>query len=383
VRILSFSYCYPSAARPTWGVFVAQRLHAMARRAEVEVVSPAPVFPGARWLRGAPGPLRDEWGGLAVHRPRFLCVPGILKNHDARLYARGVRKWLARRCRDRRADILDAHFVWPDGVGVSILAREAGIPYSITLRGRIYPCLEVPSQKRQCAEALARADAVISVDGAMARIAVELGARKDRVHVIPNGVDMERFRIRPKAEARAALGLPLDGRLLVTVAHLGPRKGHREAISALASLPQDVRLAIVGGDGAGGRNEKALRALAAKAGVASRVIFAGPQPYDRVPLYFSAADCSVLASYREGCPNAVLESLASGTPAVATPVGGVPDMIVPGVNGATVPVAEVAPLSAALRAALERSWDPAAVSASPCVKSWDAVAREVIRVLGR
>jgi glycosyltransferase involved in cell wall biosynthesis len=359
---------------------VAQRLAALRRLGELEVVSPAPVFPGARWLRGAPPPLEGEWHGLTVHRPRFLCVPGILKNWDARLYARGLRKWLGARCREQRPDILDSHFIWPDGVGVSLLARELGIPYSITLRGRIYPCLEVPSQKRQCAEALRHAAAVISVDSAMAKIAVELGAAPPRVHVIPNGVDLERFRIRPKAEARAALGLDPAARWLVTVAHLGPRKGHKETIEALARLPGEVRLVLVGADPDGGRNENRLRELARRLGVEGRVVFAGSQPYDRVPLYFCAADCSVLASYREGCPNAVLESLACGTPAVATAVGGVPDMIAPGANGAMVPVREVDPLAAGIRSVLDREWDAAAVRASPCVKSWDGVAEEVMRV---
>jgi glycosyltransferase involved in cell wall biosynthesis len=275
--------------------------------------------------------------------------------------------------------LLDAHFIWPDGVGVYHLARQLGMPYVITLRGKIYPCLEVPSMKRQCAEALRAAAAVISVDSAMADIAVQLGTPRARVHVIPNGVDLEFFRPREKAAARRELGLPLDGRLLVTVAHLKRTKGHDEVIQALAQLPPDVHLVIVGGEAVRGYRQQAER-LIDRLGLGRRVTLAGKQPYDRVPLYLSAADATVLASYREGCPNVVLESLACGTPVVATRVGAVPDLVTSNLNGAIVPVKDPSAMAAAIADMLSKSWSPAAVRSSPSVRSWDDVAADVLRV---
>jgi len=378
MRVLSFSYCYPSPQRPTWGVFVHQRLRAMAKRCELEVVSPVPWFP----LLAGGGGGGDVLDGLTIHRPRFFYFPGVLKSLDGRLYARGLRKWLrARRDAVNRPDVLDAHFAWPDGVGVSLLARELGIPYVITLRGKLYPCLDVPSQRRQCAEALAGAAAVISVSRPMAQDAAKLGAKPDRLHIIPNGVDLERFRPADKAQARRELGLPADGRLLVTVGHLGPRKGHRETIRALAALPAGVRLVLVGGSRSGDTGEQALRALAAEAGVADRVIFAGRQPYERVPRYFAAADASVLASYREGCPNVVLESLASGRPVVASRVGAVPEIVSPGVNGELVPPRDADALAKAVQRVLATDYDPATVRQSPAVRCWDDVAADTAAVL--
>ncbi len=88
---------------------------------------------------------------------------------------------------------------------------EMGIPYVITLRGKIYECLKVPAQTRQCAEALQGAAAVISVSSRMAEEARKLGVAAERVHVIPNGVDRELFRPRNKGECRRLLGLPEDG----------------------------------------------------------------------------------------------------------------------------------------------------------------------------
>ena len=352
----------------------------MGRLVDLKVAAPVPWFPLITRLRDRPGPLQDRWGDLTVYRPRFFYLPGLLKTLDGRLYARGVRRWFKTLCDLWRPDVLDAHFVWPDGVGVAHLARQAGIPYVITLRGQIYPCI-ADRRRDQCIEALAGAAAVISVSAPMADVAGDLGVPDDRLHMIPNGVDTETFRPRDAAAARRELGLPADGRLIVTVAHLGRRKGHRETIRALADLSSDVRLILVGGDGEGGKNIRAIRALAAELGLGDRVILVGRQPYDKVPTYFNAADVSVLASYREGCPNVVLESLASGTPVVASDVGAVPRLLAEPSAGRIVPAEQVAPLARALADVLESPPSPRDVARVNAVKSWDEVAEEVHSVL--
>lgn len=383
MKVLSFSYCFPSSVNPTWGVFVLQRLAALARLVDLEVVSPVPVFPlWSRWRSGLPEPV-EEMSGLTVHHPRFFYFPGVLKAQDGRFYARGIRRWLAEFCRRRRPDLLDAHFVWPDGVGVGRLAGRLGVPYVITLRGWIYPCLENRSMRRQCTEALRNAAAVISVSTPMAEVARELGVSPDRLHVIPNGVDTEMFRPGDKSSARRQLGLPDDGRLIVSVAHLGPRKGHSQTVRALLALPEDVRLVIVGSDAAAGKGERALRELINGLGLAERVILAGRQPYERVPLYFNAADVSVLASYREGCPNVVLESLAAGVPVVATRVGAVSEMLSTPDEGRIVPPRDADALAGAIGEVLESQWSSEALANADAVKSWNDVAGECHNVFVR
>ncbi len=386
MKVLSFSYCFPNAHRPRWGVFVAQRLAALARRREVsvDVCAPVPYFPLVTRLRSGLPAKVDTRMDLCVHHPRFFYVPGVLKSLDGVFYARGLRRWLARYIREQgRPDILDAHFAWPDGVGVAKLAQRRGIPYSITLRGKIYPCLDQPAQKRQVAVALQHADAIISVSAPMAEQAVALGASADKVHVIPNGIDLGRFQLTDRLAARRALGLPEQVRLLVTVAHMGPRKGHRETVTALAQLPDDVHLVLVGGERHVGRDIRELQRLAERLDVGGRVHFAGPQPYETIPQYFAAADASVLVSYREGCPNVVLESLGAGRPVVASNVGAVPDLIEPGRNGELVPPRDPAATAEAIDKVLSINASPEDVRNSPAVRSWDAVAGDVHRVFER
>jgi glycosyltransferase involved in cell wall biosynthesis len=236
--------------------------------------------------------------------------------------------------------------------------------------------MKKPSQIRQCAEALKNASAVISVSSGLAEAAIKLGVDPARVIVIPNGIDAKSFNIKNKNTSRKNLGLPENKRLLVTVAHLGHRKGHHEVIRALADLPEDVCLAIVGGPAQGGTRETIIEE-SKKYGVEQRVILAGSQPFDKVAQYFSAADVSVLASYREGCPNAVLESLACGTPVIATDVGAVRDILtVPGA-GCIVPRKQVGPLKEGIKKVLATKWDPESVLAASKVRSWEQVALDV------
>jgi glycosyltransferase involved in cell wall biosynthesis len=321
----------------------------------------------------------EEHAGLTVHYPRFFYVPGILKTMDGAFYDLGLRRWLKAYCGVARPELLDAHFEWPDGVGVSRLAQHVHLPYVITLRGRIYPCLKNRSMIRQFAEALRNAAAVISVSRPMAEIAVELGMARERVHIIPNGVDTERFRPRGRIRARRELGLPADVPLLVCIGHLKRSKGQNDVVQALSHLPPETHLVVVGGAFDAGANE--VRALVTQLGFSKRVTFAGRQPHERIPLYLGAADVSILASHNEGCPNVVLESLACGTPVVATRVGAVPDLLTPGRNGATVPVGDPSAIAAAVSDILAKRWSPEQIAGSAIIRSWDAVAREVLRVL--
>jgi len=114
--------------------------------------------------------------------------------------------------------------------------------------------------------------------------------------------------------------------------------------------------------------------------VANRVRFVGSLSHEAVAALFNAADVSVLASHRKGCPNVVLESLACGTPVVATAVGAVPDFVKTDGNGFVVPTKDTVALSEALASALARPWSREAVRQSVADRSWERVAAEVFSV---
>jgi glycosyltransferase involved in cell wall biosynthesis len=288
-------------------------------------------------------------------------------------------RWVERLCLGDAFDLLDAHFVWPDGVGVSLIARRLKLPYVVTLRGTINPRYGKACFGKRIREALRNAAAVISVSKPMAEIAIKLGVEPAAVRVIPNGVDAETFRPLDKAECRRRLGMDSSTPLVVCVAGLKRPKGQEDLIRAMQTIG-GACLVLIGPPAGRPGYLTYLKALASRSGLDGRVLFAGRVDRATVVDYLNAADVSVLPSHGEGCPNVLLESLACGTPVVATSVGGVPDLLRAGCAGLLVPPREPAALASAIRQALATRWPRAAIRKAVAGRTWQIVADEVLEV---
>ncbi|WP_439596830.1 glycosyltransferase family 4 protein [Falsiroseomonas sp.] len=331
LRLLTFSTLYPNAAQPHHGVFVENRLRHLVAGGEATstVLAPVPWFPfgnlpfgGPRvqaWSRYAGIAAQESRHGIAVHHPRFAALPGLgMFTGPAALHA-AARGALARLiAAGHRFDAIDAHYAYPDGVAAIRLGREFGLPVVITARGSdISQLPDYRLPRRMIQQAIQRAAALIAVSVGLKDGLVALGAPAGKVTVLRNGVDLAAFRpTGDRMAMRAALGLG-DGPLLASVGHLIPRKGHDLVIRALPLLPGHALMVL--GEGP---ERDALLALARRLGVADRVHLLGAQPHADLPRYYSAADALVLASAREGWANVLLESMACGTPVVASPAWG-------------------------------------------------------------
>ena len=173
------------------------------------------------------------------------------------------------------------------------------------------------------------ADAVVAVSPFSRReIVARAGIASDRVHLIPTGVDTGIFSPGDRTEARHRLGLPLSGTLLLTVGRLAPVKRYDRAIDALEIIRRDdpsCRLVILGI----GPEDATLRAHVRGRGLAEAVTFGGFADGDRLRDHYRAADLVLCTSDFENWSLALLEALATGTPAVGTPRGGIPDILGP------------------------------------------------------
>ncbi len=328
VRLLTLSTLFPNPCQPVHGIFVETRLrHLLASgRATARVVAPVPWFPSGRacfgrWATYAGVPAREARDGLAIWHPRYPAIPRFgMSVAPALLYLR-LRPVLRRLLDAAPADLIDAHYFYPDGVAAALLGREFGLPVVITARGtdlNLIPAHPLP--RAQIAWAARQAAACITVCAALAEPLRALGVPESKLIVLRNGVDLARFRPQDRTAARAGLGLA--GPTLLSAGQLIERKGHHLIIDALAALP-GFRLLIAGG----GPDREALAARADRAGVADRVRFLGELPQADLPRVYSAADALVLASSREGWANVLLESMACGTPVVATNVWGTAEAV--------------------------------------------------------
>ena len=328
LRIVTFTTLFPNAAAPAHGVFVANRLRYLLDSFQVaaRVVAPVPWFPlrnkvFGRYARFAAAPKRETRFGVAVFHPRYIALPRIGMALAPLLLCAASLKLLRRLQAEQDFDLIDAHYAYPDGVAAVLLGRVLGKPVVITARGtdvNLIPRHALP--RRWLRWAVRRAAALVTVADALQPPLIALGADPAQLRTLRNGVDLELFRPHDRKTARAAFGVA--GKTLLSVGHLIERKGHDRVIGALPRLA-DCRLLIAGE----GPERARLEALAARLGVAGRVRFLGALPHAALPRLYSAADALVLASSREGWANVLLESMACGTPVIASDAWGNPEVV--------------------------------------------------------
>jgi teichuronic acid biosynthesis glycosyltransferase TuaC len=329
IRLLVFTSLYPNAAQPRHGIFVEERLRHLvdSGRVTATVVAPVPWFPFRSPMFGgystfAAVPESEERYGIRILHPRYPVIPKLGMNIAPFLMYRALLPVL-RKLRTARTDfdLIDAHYFYPDGVAAVRLGAALGRPVVVTARGTDVTWIPRYGRcRRQIQRAAESAAAIVTVSQALKETLAALGVNPGKITVLRNGVDLERFGPRDRTAIRARLGL--QGPVWLTVGNLIELKGVDIAVEALARVP-DNTLLIAGA----GPEEHKLRRLVERLGLVARVRFLGAVPQTELCSYYNAADALVLASSREGMPNVVLEAMACGTPVVATPVGGVPELI--------------------------------------------------------
>lgn len=381
VRTLLFSTLYPSSARPLHGVFVETRLRELLQRGGVQtrVVAPVPWFWSTDERHGAYAamartPRHEQRHGVEVYHPRFVRLPKVGMSSAPFMLALGARGTLARLQREGfDFDVIDAHYYYPDGVAAAMLAMWFNKPLVVTARGtdvNLIPEYRVPRLLIQWASR--RASASIGVSAALVERLRELGA--SHLHVMRNGVDLQRFR--PLGRERMRAELKLTGSpLWLTVGNLHEHKGQGLVVEAFAQFRQQhpgARLLVVGE----GPDRALLQRRVESLGLADAVTLVGSVPNTELARWYSAADLLLLASSREGWPNVLLEAMACGTPVVASRVGGVPEIVQSAVAGRVVSERSPAAFAAAVADLLQTRATTEQVRQYAEAFSWDRTSQD-------
>lgn len=221
-------------------------------------------------------------------------------------------------------DLIDGHYFFPDGVAIAKVAEEFRLPFTCTARGtdiNLIPSLDKP--RKMIKQVFKQAAHMMTVCQALKDEMQALGAPNDDITVLRNGIDLERF---PLADAQQQQSiknsLNLNTKVILSVGWLIERKGHHMIIDALQRV-QNATLLIAGDGPDFVKLDKQIKRL----GLANKVKLLGALEQKELSRYYQAADMLVLASSREGWANVLLESMASGTPVVATKVWGSPEVV--------------------------------------------------------
>lgn len=248
----------------------------------------------------------------------------------------GVRRIVRRLVREEKVDLIASHFPLYAGL---VLDELRGRPLVMHFHGPWYAegaeegggRFGVRCKRWIEQQVYSRADRVIVLSRAFGELVTrDYGIASDRIRVVPGHVDLARFSVTCSRDAaRARLNWPADRRIFVSVRRLTRRMGLEQLIGAMtqvAAAVPEVLLYIAGR----GPMEAPLRQRVADAGLDRHVRFLGFVPDDDLPWVYRAADLNVVPSSRlEGFGLVVVEALASGTPSMVTPVGGLPEVTAP------------------------------------------------------
>jgi len=225
----------------------------------------------------------------------------------------------------RDSDLIHAY--WAPSGCIALLARAfTKVPVVINLWGSDILLFKIPGIAIILKMMLRKADAIICESDIYRGQLEQMGLPRNKISVIPNGIDVETFKPLNKMSARSQLKLSEDKTIILNVGGMSPLKGQKyliESIPKIIKKYQNVQFIFVGD----GEIRNDLEFLVKTRGLAQYVLFAGIQKATQIPLWLNCADIFVLPSLSEGNPNVLLEAMACGLPIVATDVGGIPEMI--------------------------------------------------------
>ena len=379
MKVAVVTQYFPTSQQVWAGHSAYQTLRHLARLCDLHVFYPEATYPGALTPTAARRfPLDRTWNpeGVSVTYIPYPTLPIVGRPFNG--FTMSAR--LLPHVRSFAPDILLNYVVYPDGLAATRIARTLKIPAILTAIGSDLNRIPGALVKYLTRRTLREAAAVTTVSRDLAKTAISLGSNPAHTIAILNGCDTAVFHPRDPLESRQALSIDPATEAIVYVGRLDLRKGLLELIESITQLyPRRPNLhAYIVGDGP---DRPALLEAIARHNIASAITLIPPCPTDQVALWMAAANLVTLPSYREGCPNVVIEALASGRPVVATNVGGIPELM-DETCGRLIPPKNVPALIQAFDQTLTQPWHAQAIAAKHS-RSWSDVANDLYQVLNK
>ena len=376
MKVAVVTQYFPTSVQPWAGHSAYQTLKRLAGACEVKVFYPEASYPALLRPKTGGNALDAAWqpAGVAVEYLPYLALPLVSRP----LNGWNIYRRLLPRVRAWQPDVILNYVVYPDGYAAVRIGEALRVPVVLTAIGSDLNRIPDRLVRHFTIAALRRAAFTTTVSGDLLRTAQRLGADPARSSAILNGCDTAVFHPRDKGAARCALQLDPAAKILLYAGRLDVRKGLRELLEAVAALrarQPNLQCYLLGD----GPDRALLEQLIAKHTAQDTIRFVPAAPTSTVAQWMAACDVFTLPSYKEGCPNVVLEALASGRPVVATHVGGIPELM-DEKSGRLVPAQDAVALERALDQTLGEQWT-AEVIAARHHRSWVDVSDDLLAVL--
>ncbi len=365
-RLVVFSTLFPNAKQPNAGVFIRERMFRVGQHVPVIVIAPVAWFPGQAIIRKIKPHFRPEpekveiQQGVTVYHPKFFCIPGIFKWLDGYFLALSSYFFMKKIKAEFDFNIIDSHFAYPDGFAATRLGKRLNVPVTITLRGTEVPHSRSKAKRFLMLKALKSANRIFSVSSSLKQHVVHLGAPANKIQVVGNGVDTEKFYPVDGQKVRKQLNISPTDKVLITIGALVERKGFHRVIELMPELLKqhpNLHYLIVGSAGVEGDWTEKLNTQVKTLKLEHNVHFLGARPPSELKEILSAADVFVLSTRNEGWANVILEALACGLPVIATDVGGNSEVVSDSKLGTIVEFDNKNELKTAISTAMSKNWD--------------------------
>lgn len=379
MKVLIITNLFPNNKQPGRGIFNKQQFCALAKLCDLKVVAPLPWTP-----KGIGGNRRSIFfdvideetiNDIPVYHPRYFVTPKIGRVFYGFWFYFGITKKVREIYKNFKFDLVLATWAYPDAFGAALLAGLLKKPLIIKVHGSDINITTYFLRKKMIAWALGQAQKVVAVSEPLKQKIIEMGIAKEKIVVIPNGVNTQHFKPMDQRQCREHLHLSLDKKYVIFIGNLTPVKGVKYLIEAFQYLPKDIILNLIGDGELQAQLEQRVKEL----NFSDRINFIGRVSHDAVPYWMNAADIFCLPSLNEGCPNVVLEALACKTPVVATKVGAIPELLPTEDYGILTEPENSKMLAHSIQKALDKKWD--LLSDKITISDWKTTAEKLFEIL--
>tara|TARA_R110002111_G_C6008015_1_gene374395 strand:+ start:47273 stop:48523 length:1251 start_codon:yes stop_codon:yes gene_type:complete len=332
MKILFLSNEFPNSIKPGKGTFNCSMIRSLSELHQTHVVSPVSWMDELSHYIKHKTRLNRTWtpiensDSLTVDYPRFYYLPKFVHQHHGRFLNWSIKHAIDKAISKFQPDIILSYWLHPDGEVAVNAAREHGIPVVVMTGGSdVLVLTQNRQRKRVIKNVLQQADGVITVSNDLQESVKKMKISTAKINTVYRGVDRNLFTPGNQQEARRRLGLPLDGKIIVSVGRLEPVKGHSVLLDACQKISNQgtpFTCYVLGN----GSLETALLQKTKEYGLEGIFQLNGSQQQSRLVDWYRAADVVALPSLSEGIPNVLLEAISCGRQFVASCVGGIPEI---------------------------------------------------------
>lgn len=386
MNLLLVTNLFPTPSDPERGVFILQLVKRLKNICDVTVVCPLPYFPKLsflkkldKWYQFSLVPTEYEIEGIKVHSPKYPLIPKLSESRHAMLMSLGLKTFIRRLNNEKKFDAVSSHWLFPDSCAVDIAIKSLNIPHIPSGRGcDVNQYLYDVNKGPQIIKTLNNAAAITVVSNGLKNELVKSGINKNKITVIPNGVDVNNFKPLDKNHCRKKLKLKLSEPMVLFVGRLSEEKNIKSLMLSAKYLIENYKpfqLYLVGD----GPLMSDLKKLSNSLKIENHIHFVGKVDHSEVSTWMGAADFFCLPSLREGCPNVVLEALGCGRPVIASNVGAIPDVITEE-TGILFTPENIDEINSSFTRAFDTTWDEKTITNSIKNLTWEHAAKRYLDV---